>query len=83
MTETFAAIVCAHVIADFVFQTNWMVANKRAATPLDAHIAVMLVSAILCTGSLHPVLFVFALAYLGIDFVKTHSAAKGAVALSS
>ena len=77
MTATFAALLLAHVLADFLFQTNWMVANKRAALPLAAHIAVVLATAILAAGSLHPVLFALALAHLGIDLVKTHSGAKG------
>ncbi len=77
MTATFAALLCAHILADFLFQTNWMVANKRAALPLAAHIGVVLATAILATGSLHPVLFALALAHLGIDLIKTHSGAKG------
>ena len=77
MHETFAALLLAHVLADFLFQTNWMVANKRAALPLVAHIAVVLLTAILATGTLDPALFALALAHLGIDLVKTHSGAKG------
>lgn len=77
MTETLAALLLAHVLADFLFQTNWMVANKRAVLPLAAHIGVVLVTAVVVTGTLHPVLFALALAHLGIDLVKTHSGAKG------
>ena len=77
MHETFAALLLAHVLADFLFQTNWMVANKRAALPLAAHIGVVLLTAILATGTLDPALFALALAHLGIDLVKTHSGAKG------
>ena len=77
MPETFATLLLAHVLADFLFQTNWMVANKRAALPLAAHIAVVLATAVLATGTLDPALFALALAHLGIDLVKTHSGAKG------
>jgi hypothetical protein len=79
MIATFAALLLAHVLADFLFQTNWMAANKRDALPLAAHIAVVLATAILATGSVHPVLFALALAHLGIDLIKTHSGAKGLV----
>ena len=77
MTETFAALLLAHVLADFLFQTNWMVANKKAALPLAAHVGVVLVTAIAATGTLHPALFALALAHLGIDLVKTHAGIKG------
>ena len=77
MTETFATLLLAHVLADFLFQTNWMVANKKAILPLAAHIAVVLATAVLATGTLDPALFALALAHLGIDLVKTHSGAKG------
>ena len=77
MPETLAALLCAHILADFLFQTNWMVANKRAFMPLAAHIAVVLVTAILATGALHPALFALALAHLGIDLIKTHCGVKG------
>ncbi|MGQ0567199.1 MAG: DUF3307 domain-containing protein [Gemmobacter sp.] len=77
MPETLAALLLAHVLADFVFQTNWMVANKKAVLPLAAHIGVVLATAVLAAGTLHPVLFALALAHLGIDLVKTHSGTKG------
>ena len=77
MTETFAALLFAHVLADFLFQTNWMVANKRQVLPLAAHVGVVLVTAIAATGTLHPALFALALAHLGIDLVKTHAGVKG------
>ena len=36
MIETFTALLLAHALADFVFQTGWMVAGKRRAGPLLA-----------------------------------------------
>ncbi|MGL4235898.1 DUF3307 domain-containing protein [Tabrizicola sp.] len=50
MIETLAALLFAHVLADFVFQTNWMVANKRTPAGLGLHGAVVLVTAIIATG---------------------------------
>ena len=70
MIETFAALLLAHTLADFLFQTNWMVANKQHLTALCAHIAVVLATAIITTGSLHPVIFVLATVHMLIDAVK-------------
>ena len=50
MTETLAALLLAHVLADFVFQTGWMVGNKHRAAGLLAHGAVVLAFAIATTG---------------------------------
>ena len=71
MIETFAALLLAHTLADFVFQTNWMVQNKRQLTPMLAHIGVVLATAIITTGNLHPVIFVLAALHMVIDAVKT------------
>lgn len=70
MIETFAALLLAHTLADFLFQTNWMVANKRRLNALCAHIAVVLVTAIITTGSLHPILFGLAAVHMLIDAIK-------------
>jgi len=71
MTETFAALLFAHVIADFLLQTNWMVRGKTRLLPLFAHIAVVLVAAFAATGTLHPVILVLAAAHLLIDALKS------------
>ena len=70
MIETFAALLFAHTLADFLFQTNWMVQNKRDVTPMLAHIAVVLATAIISTGTLHPLIFVLVALHLVIDAVK-------------
>lgn len=41
MIETLAALLVAHVAADFVFQTRWMAVNKGNMGPLAAHVAVV------------------------------------------
>ena len=71
MIETFAALLLAHTLADFLFQTNWMVQNKRHLLPMLAHIAVVLATAIATTGSLHLVIFVLAAVHMAIDAIKT------------
>ncbi|MFT4150436.1 MAG: DUF3307 domain-containing protein [Paracoccaceae bacterium] len=77
MTETFAALLLAHVLADFLFQTGWMVANKRRPLALGAHGGVVLATAIAATGSLHPALLILTLTHLAIDAVKTFALRRG------
>lgn len=70
MTETFIALLFAHTLADFVFQTNWMVANKRNPLALGLHALTVYVTAIAATGSVHPVLLVLALVHIAVDVGK-------------
>lgn len=70
MTETFIALLFAHTLADFAFQTNWMVANKRSPLALGLHAAVVYVTAVAATGSVHPLLLALALIHIGIDVGK-------------
>ncbi|MGS4944561.1 DUF3307 domain-containing protein [Meridianimarinicoccus sp. RP-17] len=50
MIETFAALLVAHVAADYVFQTRWMALNKTRPGPLAAHIAVVWAATWVCLG---------------------------------
>lgn len=71
MIETFATLLFAHVLADFVLQNGWMVRNKNRPFGMAAHIGVVGVTLIAATGSPHPVLLAVVLAHLAIDLVKT------------
>lgn len=51
MSETFAALLLAHVLADFVLQTAKMAANKRRPGVLAAHTAVVFAIAAMVLGS--------------------------------
>ena len=77
MYETFAALLLAHVLADFVLQTNAMVADKRRPATLLAHGAVVLVTAGAATGTVSPWLLALTAAHLAIDAVKTLSGRRG------
>jgi hypothetical protein len=77
MPETFAALLFAHTLADFVFQTKWMVANKRRPAAMAAHICIVLAAAIVATGAVHPALFALAAIHLVIDAAKAWSPWKG------
>lgn len=70
MTETFIALLFAHTLADFAFQTNWMVANKRSPPALGLHAAIVYSTAVAATGSVHPLLLALALIHIGIDVGK-------------
>ena len=70
MTETFIALLFAHTLADFLFQTNWIAANKRNPLALGLHLAIVYATAIIATGSVHPALLVLALAHIAIDVGK-------------
>ncbi len=73
MIETFAALLFAHVLADFVLQTGWMARGKagRGALPLLAHTAVVGATAVLATGSLAWPLAVLTGLHLAIDLAKS------------
>lgn len=78
MTATLAALLFAHVLADFVFQTAAMVANKRRLAMMAAHGAVVLAMAVLALGVWSPWLLALTAAHVAIDAVKTF-AGKGGI----
>ncbi|WP_224815097.1 DUF3307 domain-containing protein [Hasllibacter sp. MH4015] len=74
---TFSALFLAHVIADYVLQTTWMVVNKKRAIAMAAHIGLVLGTMCLTTLSFHPGFIALALAHLWIDIVKTYAMPEG------
>ena len=73
MTETLAALLLAHVLADFVFQTNWMVANKQRPTALALHGAIVLATAVAATGTVDPGLLWLTALHIAIDAIKVRA----------
>lgn len=81
MIQTFTALLFAHILADFVFQTNWIVANKHRPLIFALHVALVFVSAAVVLGHWQPT----GLAWLGglallhgvIDLAKRLSRATG------
>lgn len=73
MIETFAALLLAHVLADFVFQTGWIAAAKQARHPgaLALHAAIVLATAILALGSAAWPLLLLTAVHLAIDLGKS------------
>jgi len=71
MIETFAALVFAHAVADFLLQPGWMARGKRAPGPLLLHTAIVAGSSWLALGlPLHPAIFVLTLLHLATDLLK-------------
>ena len=73
MAETLAALILAHALADFVLQNDWIVANKRRPEGLALHGLIVLVCAILCTGTLSWGLVWLAALHLAIDAWKARA----------
>lgn len=78
MTETFAALLLAHALADFVFQTRRIALNKHRLPVLILHGAIVLA---LAQGALGRVdaweVLALALAHAAIDGIKAKLATPG------
>ena len=70
--STFAALFLAHVIADYLLQTNWLVMNKHRARAIGLHVAIVLAMMPLVTLHLSWWFLAVAAAHLVIDLIKTH-----------
>lgn len=79
MTSTFAALLFAHTLADFIFQTNGMAAGKqhRSLLPFILHVLIVAVTAVVALGSPAPVqVGILTAAHLLIDLAKTAAPPK-------
>lgn len=71
MIETFTALLIAHIFADFVFQTTWMVRYKARPGVLTLHGAVVVGTALVLLGPGAWVeLAVLGAVHMGIDVIK-------------
>ncbi|WP_420863168.1 DUF3307 domain-containing protein [Algirhabdus cladophorae] len=72
MIETFTALLFAHALADFMFQTDWINRNKTRVTVLLLHGAIVLVLSLMAVGHLAaPAVLGLAAVHIAIDAVKT------------
>ncbi|MBO9464521.1 DUF3307 domain-containing protein [Tropicibacter sp. R15_0] len=71
VAQSFAALLLAHVLADFTFQADWMVRRKQQPLVLLCHIAVVFALTTLLLGGIWQVALVVSLAHLIIDAIKT------------
>lgn len=73
MAETLVAILTAHLLGDFIFQTSWMVKRKRHLAVLPLHVAIVTLTSWLLLGTLHwPILTIIFLTHLSMDAVKAY-----------
>jgi hypothetical protein len=74
MYETFVALLAAHLLSDFVLQTDWMVANKGRLRVLLSHVAIVGFSAAAALGARSGTAWLAILlivgTHLGIDYIK-------------
>jgi hypothetical protein len=71
MTETFAALYLAHVLADFLLQTKAMAEAKRRPLTLALHGVIVGLTAMAATGSASAWLLALVAVHLGIDLAKS------------
>lgn len=72
MTETFILLLAAHVLGDFVLQTESMAQAKHRPQILILHTVIHLAVTVLILGAWHPALLLLVLAHLIIDMIKTY-----------
>lgn len=71
MVETFIALACAHLCADFLLQPSWLIRRKRKLAFLFLHIAIVTVLTSLFLGSFNPyILGVIAVTHAFADYMK-------------
>lgn len=84
MIETLVALACAHALADFVFQTNWIIRRKRQPLILLLHVGIVLAASWVALG-FAPVwgpLALLALSHLAFDAAKLRWGGPGFAAFT-
>ncbi|WP_296020806.1 DUF3307 domain-containing protein [uncultured Agrobacterium sp.] len=76
MIFTFTALLAAHLLADFILQTEWLVARKGKLKYLSLHVLLVAIAAALAIGAQTLVaafaIGVIAVTHLALDYVKLH-----------
>jgi hypothetical protein len=74
MSETFLALLAAHLLADFPLQPDWMIRRKRNPAVLGLHAATVGLTAILALGAWPaPLLLILLLTHLIMDATKVYA----------
>lgn len=71
MIATFAALLFAHVLADFVLQTGWMARHKRHPGALALHGLTVLATALAACGNASPWFLALTAVHMAIDLAKS------------
>lgn len=77
MLQSFAALLLAHVLADFVFQFNWMIERKRQFGVFLLHIVIVAVLSLAALGGAWQLALLVAGAHLAVDAIKTYALPDG------
>jgi hypothetical protein len=73
MASTFAAILTAHLLGDFILQTQWMIERKRQIWVLTLHVIAVTAASYLLLGAFHwRILLVIFLTHLAMDAIKVY-----------
>jgi hypothetical protein len=73
MIETLIALLFAHILADFLLQTGWMVTHKKNPLVLLLHVTIVAVLSYAALGFIgHWVVLALAASHLFLDAVKTY-----------
>ncbi|MDA5094329.1 DUF3307 domain-containing protein [Aliiroseovarius sp. KMU-50] len=72
MLETFLALLVAHLLADFVFQTNTMVREKRRLDVFASHVAVVGAASLFALGGAWEAALIVTIIHAIIDALKTY-----------
>jgi len=70
MIQTALALLVAHMLADYVFQTRWMIDNKRRAEVFGLHGLIVAVLSFLALGGSWMLVLAVTVAHLLIDLIK-------------
>ncbi|CUH80423.1 DUF3307 domain-containing protein [Tropicibacter naphthalenivorans] len=73
IAQSFAALLLAHVLADFVLQTKWMVDHKRTPLVLLLHVTLVFGLSTAALGGIWQVALLVAAAHMVIDAIKTYA----------
>lgn len=83
IAETFLALLTAHLVADFLAQTDWMVANKKRLDVLLLHVFIVTAVTALLIGTANwPLLGITFLSHLLIDAIKMRVSRDGLLAFA-
>jgi hypothetical protein len=73
MAATFAAILTAYLLADFIFQTKWTIDHKHQVWVLILHVAVVTSVSYILLGTFHwRILIVILLTHFVMDAIKVY-----------
>jgi len=72
MKDTFALLLVAHLLSDFVFQTDWIASRKKQLWGLLLHVAIVAVATGVLIGHWSsPLLWIVVATHFLIDWMKT------------